>query len=225
MAQSGLASRREAKELIAKGLVTVNGKKVTEPGFGVRPDADTISLSGNVAAQKQSVLVYKPRGVETNKTTSKARDLHDAFPQYKHLAPIGRLDKDSYGLIIMSNDGVLARSLTSDHSSVGKTYLVTVHEFVTDDNLRRMAQGIKLDGVMTKPAVTTRVSRRSFTIVLHEGRKHQIRRMCDACKLTIDTLERIGIGHLSVATLKKKSSVILSPSDAALLKGEMSRIK
>ncbi len=216
MAQRGLASRRESKALIAKGLVSVNGKVVTEAGFGVIPTKDVIEIKG--AQNKESYLVYKPRGVETTKTSPAAKDLHDHFKNLKHLSPIGRLDKESEGLILMSNDGTLTKALTKEDSHIGKTYLVTVRENVSDAAILKMARGIMLDKVMTKPAVTKRASRTSFTITLFEGRKHQIRRMCDACKLTIESLVRTHIGHLKYDGMKPGNVKKLSPDDVALLK-------
>lgn len=216
IAQRGLASRREAKALIGEGKVTVNGKVVTEPGFGIDPDTAHIELKD--ITTKESYLLYKPRGIETSKTSRNSKDIHDVFPKLAHLSPIGRLDKDSEGLIILSNDGTLTKALTQEHFSVGKTYRVTVKEFVSDAALQKMSHGIVLDKVKTKPAVTKRVSRMVFDITLHEGRKHQIRRMCDACKLTIESLVRIGIGHLKSTGMKAGNVKKLSPQDIADLK-------
>ena len=216
MAHIGLASRREAKDLITSGKVSVNGTVVTESGFGIVPSKDEISIAG--AKTKESYLVYKARGIETTKTTPGQKDLHDQFKQLRHLAPVGRLDKDSEGLIILSNDGTLTKALTGIDSHIGKTYLVSVRENVTDASLQKMARGIELDTIMTKPAVTKRVSRTSFTITLYEGRKHQIRRMCDVCHLTIISLIRTGIGHLKSDGMKSGNVKRLTPTDSELLK-------
>jgi 23S rRNA pseudouridine2605 synthase len=218
LAHQGLASRREAKALIVAGLVKVNGKVIKEPGFGIVVGKDTIDIKGDAQAGKQSVLVYKPRDIETNATTDTAKDLHDYFPKFRHLSPIGRLDKDSEGLIIMSNDGSLARALTQENCSIGKTYVVTVRENITDEALRKMSAGITLDKVKTKPAPTKRMSRKSFTIVLHEGRKHQIRRMCDACHLTVESLVRTDIGFMNIGTMKPGAVRKLNEEDVAKLK-------
>ena len=218
MAHDGLASRREAKDLITRGLVKVNGKVIKEPGYGIKIGTDTIEVQGTPLADKESFLVYKPRAIETNKTADGVKDLHDYFPKFRHLSPIGRLDKDSEGLIIMSNDGTLARALTQEDSRVSKTYLVTVREHVTDEALHKMATGIMLDKIKTKPAITKRDSRYSFTIVLHEGRKHQIRRMCDACHLTVESLIRTNIGHMSSHGMKPGSARRLIEEDVERLK-------
>jgi 23S rRNA pseudouridine2605 synthase len=218
LAHQGLASRREAKALIVAGLVKVNGTVIKEPGFGITLHKDNIEIKGDPQAGKQSILVYKPTTIETNKTASHTKDLHDYFPQFKHLAPIGRLDKDSEGLIIMSNDGSLARALTQENSHISKTYVVTVRENVTDEAIKKMATGIMLDKVKTKPAVVKRVSRTSFSIVLHEGRKHQIRRMCDACHLTVVTLIRTNIGFMAIGAMKPGAVRKLNEEDVAKLK-------
>lgn len=217
LAHQGIASRREAKKLITDRKVQVNGKTITEPGYQVGP-SDTIKLTTDIRTGKETILVYKPRGIETSATSARSKDLHALLPRFAHLSPIGRLDKDSEGLIIMSNDGTLTNALTKIGSSIGKTYLVTTREPISESSLRKMTNGIALDGVLTKPAETTRVSRTSFTITLHEGRKHQIRRMCDACRLTITSLIRIKIGHLKIGTLTPGSHRALSAKDIALLK-------
>lgn len=217
IAHMGLASRREAKALILAGSVCVNGTVIKETGYGIKP-TDTIALKGvALAITKESVLLYKPRGLETTKTLPKAKDIKDKFPKLTHLSPIGRLDKESEGLIILTNDGTLTRALTKEGSTIDKEYLVTVRENITDSGLEKMAKGIVLDKIKTKPTVTKRMSRYSFTIVLHEGRKHQIRRMCAACHLTVESLVRIRIGHLVATGMKAGSLKKLSPKDIELL--------
>lgn len=217
IAHQGLASRREAKALIVAGAVQVNGKTVKEPGFGIDLNKDKISIQG-AQEGKESILVYKPRGIETNKTTKNAKDLHDYFPKLAHLAPIGRLDKESEGLIIMSNDGTLAKALTQENSPVGKTYLVTVRENITDSMITKMSTGIMIDKIKTKPAQVKRLSRTQFSILLHEGRKHQIRRMADACRLTVEELKRTDIGFLNIGGMKAGDTKKLSDAEVQKLK-------
>lgn len=199
LAYSGIASRREAKALIVRGLVTVNGTVIREPGYGIS-SKDKVKVSGikEIKEGKESVLLYKPRGIETSATTDGAVDIKARYPKLEHLSPIGRLDKDSEGLIILSNDGTLARALTAEESNVEKEYLVTCREYVPQAALKRMENGIMIDRVKTKPAKVEGKTRTSFLITLHEGRKHQIRRMCAACRLTIESLVRVRIGHLSL---------------------------
>lgn len=200
LAQSGLTSRREAKSLIQKGLVTVNGKTIREPGFGITP-TDMIKIMGGSQESKETLLFYKPRGIETVKTDPANTDIHDRFPQFKHLNPIGRLDKDSEGLILLSNDGVLTRIITGPGSTTEKEYRVTVREDVMPALLSKMEQGILLDKVRTKPCTTQKLGQHEYTITLTEGRKHQVRRMANACKFTVTKLVRIRIGNLTIGKM------------------------
>jgi pseudouridine synthase len=201
MAQSGMSSRREAKDLVHRGLVTVNGTVVKNPGFGIDIAKDKIKISGGVQESKETVLFYKPRGIETSKTSPDSIDIHARYPKFAHLAPIGRLDKDTEGLILLSNDGVLAKVLTGENSTVEKEYLVTTREDVMPVLLKKMEDGIMLDKIRTKPCKTEKKSRNEYTITLTEGRKHQVRRMADACKLTVTKLKRIRIGHMTVGKM------------------------
>jgi 23S rRNA pseudouridine2604 synthase len=201
MAQSGMASRREAKDLIKKGLVTIDGKVIKNPGHGIIVGKTVVKIAGGFAQHKETILLYKPRGIETSKTSPDAIDIHDKFPQFTHLAPIGRLDKDSEGLILLSNDGVLAKIITDEQSTIDKEYQVTVREDVMPVLLSKMEHGINLDGEITKPCITSKLSRNQYTITLHEGRKHQVRRMANACKFTVTKLVRIRIGELKIGKM------------------------
>ena len=205
MAHKGISSRREAKALIISGAVLVNGDIVTEPGFGIDTEKDVVTLKQEKIPEKETVLLYKPRGVETSATSPGALDIITAFPKLAHLSPIGRLDKESEGLILLSNDGTLARALTAENAHVEKEYLVSVRELVKPEDVLLMSTGIMLDDKMTKPAIVRQNGRNAFTIILKEGRKHQIRRMCDACRLTVESLVRIRIGHLSLGKMKTGS--------------------
>jgi pseudouridine synthase len=218
MAHKGISSRREAKALITDGAVLVNGKVVTEPGFGINPDKDEVTLKQEKLPEKETVLFYKPRGIETSATSAGSLDIVTAFPKLAHLSPIGRLDKESEGLILLSNDGTLARALTAENSHVEKEYLVGVREEVRPDDMVVMSAGIMLDDTMTKPAIARQNGRNAFTIVLKEGRKHQIRRMCDACRLTVTSLVRVRIGHLTMGKMKSGAIKIVPLRDVERLK-------
>lgn len=218
LAHAGIASRREAKDMITKGLVTVNGKIITESGFGIRPDKDAVAFDQQKVVAKETFLLYKPRGIETNATQTGSSDIHSRYPKLKHLAPIGRLDKDSEGLILLSNDGTLARALTQQEGHVEKEYEVTVREDVSDQALQQMSDGIMLDGEPTLPAMVERRGRHTFSIILKEGRKHQIRRMCDACHLTVTELVRVRIGHLLIRGMIAGNVKYVNPEDVHRLK-------
>lgn len=212
VAHLNLASRREAKQLILDGKISVNGSIVYETGFGIHPDKDHVALVG-VRANKKTVALYKPRGIETTKTDPVHEDIHDMFPQFQELAPIGRLDKDSEGLILLSNDGLVARSITGEHSSIEKEYRVTVRESVTEDALAKMRSGIFLGDKKTLPTRAEKIDEHTFSIILIEGRKHQIRRMADACRLTIENLKRIRVGVVTLGELSVGDFRDLSPEE------------
>jgi len=214
IASLGLASRREAKDLILKGKVLVNGKVNKNTGFGVDVSKDKVTVG---TEKKEYILLYKPRGVETNRTAD-IQDIHDVFPKFKHLSPIGRLDAESEGLILLSNDGTLAKALTQKDSKVGKTYRVTVRESIKESDIRTMSTGIALDGVKTKPCEVRKVKNNVFTIVLHEGRKHQIRRMCAFVHLTVEELVRVAIGGIEIGNMRSGESRGLSKGDVDRLK-------
>jgi 23S rRNA pseudouridine2604 synthase len=199
MAQSGMTSRREAKDLIESGKVTVNGRVAKNPGVGINPEKDSIVLKNS--KEKETILFYKPRNIETSKTSPDSIDIHDKFPQFNHLPPVGRLDKDSEGLILLSNDGVLAKIITGEKSVIEKEYRVTVREDVLPVLLRRMENGIVLDDEITKPCIAKKVSKNEFLITLTEGRKHQVRRMANACNLTVTRLVRVRIGSFTIGKM------------------------
>mgnify|MGYP003522201782 CR=1 FL=1 len=216
LAQSGMASRREAKDLISSGFVTVNGKKVREPGFGIVA-TDIVEIA-NSKSVKETVLFYKPRGIETTATSPENIDIKAKFPKFAHLSPVGRLDKDSEGLILLSNDGTLTKAITGEHSKIEKEYQVTVREDVMPALLKRMNAGIMLDKIMTEPCRTKKLSRNEYTITLTEGRKHQVRRMANACKLTVTKLVRIRIGNLKIGKMTARNYKVLPAELVAQLK-------
>ncbi len=217
IAHHNIASRREAKKFIKGGLVSVNGTIIREPGFGVS-STDKITIHHSVHSNKETVLLYKPRGIETVKTDPKNIDIHDRFPEFKHLNPIGRLDKDTEGLILLSNDGVLAKMFTGENSSIEKEYQVTVREDVFPVLLKKMEDGIIIDKIRTKPCRTKKISSHEYTITLTEGRKHQVRRMANACNLTITKLVRIRINDFKIGKMTAGNYKRLTPDQIEKLK-------
>ncbi len=216
IAQKGIASRREAKDLIVRGCVSVNGSPITNPGHGIDTKKDKIDVKQDT--NKEYVLLYKPRGIETNNTGTDLRDIFDVFPKFKHLSAIGRLDTESEGLIILSNDGVLAKAFTGSDTHIGKTYKVEVRGLVTDAIMSEMAHGMLIDEIMTKPAITEKINNNAFFITLFEGRKHQIRKMCSASHLHVVKLIRVAIGDIEVGKMKAGDFRPLTPSEVQKLK-------
>jgi pseudouridine synthase len=195
LSENGIMSRREAKKFLLAGLISVNDI-VAQPGDKINPKIDTISLDKSVQKEmksKQTILVYKPRGVVSSKDTDGEKTIFDVFPQFKDLNTVGRLDKESDGLILLSNDGMITKAITGKDHLIEKEYRVQVRENVTPSMMKKMSEGIKLEDGWTRPAEAHRVNSHVFNIVLKEGRKHQIRRMANACRLTIESLTRIRI--------------------------------
>ena len=205
----GVASRRKAEELIAAGKVKVNGH-VAHIGDSIDPKRDKVTVKGKpviATTEKVYIMLHKPRGFVTTMSDEKDRkcvaDLIKDIPQ--KLFPVCRLDKNSEGLLFMTNDGDFANKLTHPSSHVNKTYRVTVAGEVDDEKIVKMSTGIVLDGVKTLPCdvfVAERKPDRTVLIfIIHEGRNRQIRRMCEAVKLEVLRLKRTEIAGVKLGML------------------------
>lgn len=199
LSEKGTMSRREAKKYIGEGLIRINNK-VAQAGDKFDPEKDTLHLSPKIKksqGEKMTIAVYKPRGYVSSKDTEH-KNIFDVFPKYKHLNTVGRLDKESEGLILLSNDGMITKAITGKDHNIEKEYLVHVREEFLPWMAKKMSEGIKLEDGWTLPAKAVKDGIYSFKITLREGRKHQIRRMANACKLTITSLKRIRIHDIKI---------------------------
>lgn len=199
LSERGIMSRREAKKFLQEGRIFVNNKRVS-PGEKFNPKTEILSFDEEIKKElkeKETILVYKPRGVLSSKDTGTGKNIFDVFPQFSHLNTVGRLDKESEGLILLSNDGMVTKAITGRDHLIEKEYVVTVREDVLPFMLKKMSQGIQLEDGQTLPTKTKKLSKNSFSITLREGRKHQIRRMANACNLTVLSLKRIRINTIS----------------------------
>ncbi len=204
LAHTGVASRREADELITKGKVHINGEKA-KLGQKVE-DGDKVEVIGKTKA-KTYYAYYKGRGIITHSPGEGEIDIATRLAKdygLSHVAPIGRLDKDSEGLIILSNDGRITGPLLNPDSDTQKEYQVTVDKPVTGMFTRIMAHGVDIEGYKTKPAEVTRSTKmdKGFNIILTEGKKHQIRRMCAALGYQIEGLKRVRVANIEIGKLK-----------------------
>ncbi len=212
IAESGYCSRRTAEELVREGKVFVN-KKPAFIGQDVDPERDSVFCDGHrlhlKTANKRYFMFYKPRGVIT---AMKAQDdrsvVADLIGGIKgRVYPVGRLDRDSEGLLLLTDDGEAAQKLTHPSHEISKTYRVTVKGDPTDEQLTTLRSGVKLDdGDVTQPAqVEIQAQKDGKTVLhitIHEGKNRQIRRMCDAVGLEIHLLKRIAVGNLSLGHLQ-----------------------
>ncbi|MBR4123198.1 MAG: rRNA pseudouridine synthase [Clostridia bacterium] len=209
LSECGVASRRKAEELIALGKVRVNGR-VAAIGAKVDPKRDKVTVSGKtVVAQntKMYIMLHKPRGyVTTLKDELDRKCVSDLVKDVGvKLFPVGRLDRNSEGLLIMTNDGSFANNLTHPSSYVNKTYRVTVEGEVTDEKLIKLREGIMLDGTKTLPCdvfvAEKRDPRTVLIFIIHEGRNRQIRRMCESVQLEVLRLKRTEIAGVKLGML------------------------
>jgi 23S rRNA pseudouridine2604 synthase len=202
ISESGICSRREADAWIAAGRVTVNGAPAAlgtrvEPGDDVRVDGQPLP--------RRRTAVYlalnKPRGITCTTERDVSGNIVDFVGYPERIFPIGRLDKDSEGLILLTNDGDIVNEILRVEHGHEKEYLVTVEQPVTESFLQMMAAGVRIGGVKTRPAVVTRAGRDRFRIVLTQGLNRQIRRMCSALGWRVQRLLRVRIMHIRLGDL------------------------
>ncbi len=219
LAHGGVASRRKAEEIIGKGLVTVGGEVVTDPACDVS-DADDVRVNGDpVGAEAREVwAVHKPAGVVSTAREPGSRPaVVELVESGARLYPVGRLDADSTGLLLLTNDGELANRLTHPRYGVAKTYLAGLAKPPRDRDLDRLRRGVELEDGRTAPAEVDRVGRQEIEIVLREGRNRQVRRMVEAVGNRVVALRRIRFGSLALGRLAKGGSRRLTEREIAQL--------
>jgi 23S rRNA pseudouridine2605 synthase len=220
LAHGGVASRRKAEEIIAKGLVTVAGEVVTDPARDV--DAgDDVRVNGDpVAAETREVwAVNKPVGVvSTAREPGSRTPVVDLVETDARLYPVGRLDADSSGLLLLTNDGELANRLTHPRYEVPKTYVARLRKPIGERELERLRRGLELEDGPTAPTQAKRRGDREVEIVLREGRNRQVRRMFEAVGNEVVALQRVGFGPLRLGGLGEGSSRRLSQDEIARLR-------
>lgn len=208
LAKAGVASRRAAAEIISSGAVTVDGRVVTEPGARFDAAAVQILVGGKPLAPRgrmRTIVVYKPVGVVTTMSDPFGeRTVADIVSTPERLVPVGRLDRDSEGLLLMSNDGVLVNRLTHPRFGHRKTYIVKTAGRWSEEKLATLRSPITLDDGYTIRPVPVEVLRindnntQTLRFVLSEGRKRQIRKMCSAAHLAVLTLKRVAVGSFQL---------------------------
>jgi 23S rRNA pseudouridine2605 synthase len=213
LSQAGIASRRASEQLMLVGRVTVNGRTIRELGTKADASTDDIRVDGRrikIAETHRYILLNKPRGYVTTRSDPQKRptviDLLGAVREYVY--PVGRLDFDSEGLLILTNDGDLAAKLTHPSHGVARVYEARVLGVPDDHDIRRMSRGIEIDGRRTGPAEVELLprgrsaDRATLRITIREGRNRQVRKMCEAIGHPVDALTRVAIGPIRDTRLK-----------------------
>lgn len=227
LAHAGVASRRYCEELILQGKVAVNGQVVLELGTKVDPLEDTVTVDGkSVSPNQQSVyiLLYKPGGyVSTVKDPEGRKTVIDLLSgQKQRVYPVGRLDYDTEGLLLLTNDGELTHALTHPSRQVDKTYLAIVQGIPSANELEQLRRGILLTDGMTAPAQVSLIKsagpKTCLEITIHEGRNRQVRRMCEQIGYPVLFLKRIRLGFLTLDGLTVGKYRLLRPQEVAKLR-------
>jgi pseudouridine synthase len=227
LARAGIASRRHCEEMISAGMVKVNGKVVTKPGTKVIPAKDMITVNGKtvlLTGNKIYLALYKPRGYVSTMHDDRGRkqvvDLLKGVVERVH--PVGRLDYNSEGLLLLTNDGDLTYALTHPKHQVSKTYLIRVQGAPGKDKLDQMSTGLLLEDGPTAPAKVSLVSagggKALLEITLREGRNRQIRRMCEHIGHPVLRLQRTRVGNITLGDLLPGQYRYLNRSELKELK-------
>jgi 23S rRNA pseudouridine2604 synthase len=202
ISETGVCSRREADKWIEAGRVTCNGQSAV---LGTRVgEGDEVCIDGRPIGVKTKpiyIALNKPTGITCTTESHVEDNIIDLIGHPQRIFPIGRLDKDSEGLILLTNDGDIVNDILRSENNHEKEYLVTVDRPITDLALKMLADGVKIMGEATKPCTVSRIDRQSFRMILTQGRNRQIRRMCSALGYKAQRLKRVRIMHIQLGSL------------------------
>jgi pseudouridine synthase len=222
---SGHTSRRKTDELISEGRVSVNGRTVTELGTKINPESDIVKVDGEVIRNKNRfiyILLNKPAGYITTTSDEKNRPtVIDLVKVRERIYPVGRLDYDTEGLLLLTNDGELANKLMHPKHEVEKTYLVKVNRPMDEKAIKRLTEGVKLEGRITSKArvsIIPKTENKQFRITIHEGRNRQVRRMLEEVGLFVRKLRRIEYAGLNLKGMRMGEWRELSKTEIKMLK-------
>jgi 23S rRNA pseudouridine2605 synthase len=221
LAHAGVASRRAAERLIADGRVTVDGAVVRDPARDVDASHAVCFDGRQVRAEAHAVYaLHKPAGVVSTAHDPQGRPtVVELVPSAQRLYPVGRLDTDTTGLILLTNDGALAHRLTHPSFEVPRTYRAHVrHPPVREPALRALREGVELEDGLTAPARVRRLAADRLELTIHEGRKRQVRRMCEAVGHPVRSLERVAFGPLRLGALEPGEHRRLTPAEVERLR-------
>ena len=224
ISKAGLGSRTEARSWIGARRVRVNGRVVEDPDAWVDLERDTVTFDGKPlqSAERVYLLLHKPKGYLTTYRDPEGRPtIYDLLPEReRYLFPVGRLDLDTSGLLILTNDTQFAERLTNPEYHVPKTYLVKASKHLTDDDLDALRNGIELRDGPTRPARVTRVREALFEITITEGRNRQVRRMVEALGAKVLKLVRTAIGPIAIGDLEPGKTRELTAAEVRMIGGK-----
>ena len=204
IASLNIASRREADKLIQNGNVKINGIVNTNPAYRVSDDDKVECDIKDYKEDKIYIKLNKPRGYVVSSNKDEGKPIYNLIKNdFDNIYPVGRLDKDSSGLIILTNDGVFSRKIIGENTNCEKEYFVKVNDNIPDGALKKLEYGLTLDGQKLKPAKVKRINKNSFNIILTEGKNRQIRRMCQKIGFEVIILKRLRIADILLNDLKE----------------------
>ncbi len=222
LAECGVASRRKAEQLISRGAVSVDGRTITEMGCKIDPKRQEVRYQGRLIKPKTKwtyILLNKPKGYVTTMSDPQGRPIVTSLLKDldTRLFPVGRLDIDSEGALLLTDDGALAHKILHPSHESTKTYEVVVKGIVSQGKIRKLEQGIEIEGKKTWPAKISQVKKQGsacrLEISIHEGRKRQVRRMFEAIGHPVINLKRTAYGKLQLGSLKSGAYRFLTPED------------
>jgi len=220
LSRSGVASRRKAEELIEAGLVKVNGTVIKKLGTKIDPEKDKVEFKGKMVSPKEFVyyLIYKPKGYTATVSDPHAeKTVLELVKKAPKVYPVGRLDKNSEGLLLLTNDGEFAQIVSHPSYNCEKEYEVVIRGTISEDRIKRLESGIEIDGKTTAPCkmkiLKSDGHNTKLKVILHEGRKRQIRRMFAKFNYEVLSLKRIRIDKFSLDNLKEGEYRKLIPKE------------
>ncbi|MTI67804.1 MAG: rRNA pseudouridine synthase [Firmicutes bacterium] len=227
MAKCGVASRRKSEKLISKGVVKVNGSTITELGFKINPDKDIVKVNNRIIKMEEKsvyILLNKPDGYIT--TVSDQFDRPTVLDIIKNVKqrvyPVGRLDYDTSGLLLITNDGNLTYKLTHPKHEINKTYIAKIKGIPKENELTKFRNGLKIENYITSKAkikILNRYKDSSLVeIIIHEGKNRQVRKMCDKIGHPVIWLKRIALGKITIDNLEKGKWRYLNDKEINYLK-------
>jgi len=228
LSSAGISSRRKADELILSGTVTVNGERVTSLGSKVDPSKDRVYVSGKQVVPVNDhiyIVLNKPKDcITTAKDEKGRRTVLDIVRIKERVYPVGRLDRNTTGALILTNDGELANRLMHPRYEVNKAYEVEIEQGLSDEALRKLRTGVSLDGETSGPCevyVLPQTKRKRVGIIMHEGRNRQVRKMFEACGYKVAKLHRVADGPITAEGLSRGEWRYLSKREIAALKEQV----